>query len=86
MAEIKAEEDYKNNPPPIAYDFKSVDAREHILYMNYNRVEADVDQLIVEVRQEFKKQCQLRNCASTCGICKFSTDSAGLHTLSFDFN
>ena len=63
MAEIKAEEDYKNNPLPIAYDFKSVDARERILYMNYNRVEADVDQLIVEVQQEFKKQCQLRNCA-----------------------
>ena len=31
--------------------------------MNYNRVEADVDQLIVEVQQGFKKQCQLRNCA-----------------------
>ena len=36
-------------------DFKSVDARERILYMNYNRVKADVDQLIVEVQQEFKK-------------------------------
>ena len=44
IAEIKAEEDYKNYPLPIAYDFKSVDARERILYMNYNRVEADVDQ------------------------------------------
>ena len=64
MAEIKAEEeDYKNYPLPIAYDFKSVDARERILYMNYNRVEADVDQLIVEMQQEFEKQCQLRNCA-----------------------
>ena len=63
MAEIKDEEDYKNYPLPIAYDFKSVDARERILYMNYNRVKADVDQLIVEVQQEFKKQCQLRNCA-----------------------
>ena len=56
MAEIKAEEeDYKNYPLPIAYDFKSVDARERILYMNYNRVKADVDQLIVEVQQEFKR-------------------------------
>ena len=63
MAEIKAEEDYKNNPLPIAYDFKSIDARERILYMNYNRVEADVDLLIVEMQQEFEKQCQLRNCA-----------------------
>ena len=56
MAEIKAEEeDYANYPRPIAYDFKSVDARERILYMNYNRVKADVDSLILEVEQEFKK-------------------------------
>ena len=56
MAEIKAEEeDYANYPLPIAYDFKSVDARERILYMNYNRVKADVDSLILEVEQEFKK-------------------------------
>jgi len=47
------EENYKNHPLPIAYDFKSVDARERILYMNYNRVKVDVDQLIVEVQQEF---------------------------------
>ena len=33
----------------------SVDARERILYMNYNRVKADVDSLILEVEQEFKK-------------------------------
>ena len=31
MTEIKAEEDYKNYTLPIAYDFKSVDARERIL-------------------------------------------------------
>ena len=55
MAEIKVEKDYRNYPFPIAYDFKSVDDRERILYMNYNRVKADVDQLIVEVQQEFKK-------------------------------
>ncbi len=56
MSEIKAEEeDYANYPLPIAYDFKSVDARERILYMNYNRVKADVDSLILEVEQEFKK-------------------------------
>jgi hypothetical protein len=56
MAEIKAEEeDYANYPLPIAYDFKSVDARERILYMNYNRVKSDVDSLILEVEQEFKK-------------------------------
>ena len=53
MAELKKEEeDYVNYPLPIAYDFKSVDARERILYMNYNRVKADVDALIKEVEQE----------------------------------
>lgn len=53
MAELKKEEeDYANYPLPIAYDFKSVDARERILYMNYNRVKADVDALIKEVEQE----------------------------------
>ena len=56
MAEIKAEEaDYANYPLPIAYDFKSVDARERVLYLNYNRVKKDVDDLIIEVQQEFKK-------------------------------
>ena len=56
MAELKKEEeDYANYPLPIAYDFKSVDARERILYMNYNRVKTDVDALILEVQQEFKR-------------------------------
>ncbi|MCH5310949.1 MAG: type IV secretory system conjugative DNA transfer family protein [Prevotella sp.] len=56
MAEIKAEEaDYANYPLPIAYDFKSVDAQERVLYLNYNRVKKDVDDLIIEVQQEFKK-------------------------------
>ena len=55
MAEIKAEEeDYANYPLPIAYDFKSVDARERILYMNYNRVKADMNQLIIEIQQKLK--------------------------------
>ncbi len=56
MAEIKAEEeDYKNYELPLAYDFGSVDKRERILYNNYNRVKEDVDALIDEVQQEFKK-------------------------------
>ena len=54
MAELKKEEeDYVNYPLPIAYDFKSVDARERILYHNYNNVKTDVDNLIKEVQQEF---------------------------------
>jgi Holliday junction resolvase RusA-like endonuclease len=56
MAEIKAEEeDYANYPLPIAYDFKSIDARERILYRNYNSVKKDVDDLIKAVQTEFKK-------------------------------
>ena len=56
MAELKKEEeDYANYPLPIAYDFKSTDARERILYMNYNRVKADVDALIKEVQGEFQR-------------------------------
>ena len=54
MEKIKQEESEYQELPKF-YNFKSVDARERILYMNYNRVKADVDQLIVEVQQEFKK-------------------------------
>ena len=38
-----------------SYDFKSIDARERILYRNYNSVKKDVDDLIKAVQTEFKK-------------------------------
>ena len=43
MDEIKAEEaDYKDYPLPIFYNFKSTDAKERILYNNFNRIDQEV--------------------------------------------
>ncbi len=56
MAEIKAEEeDYANHPLPKFYKFPSVDARERILYANFERVNQDVKDMILEIQMEFKK-------------------------------
>ena len=56
MAEIKAEEaDYANHPLPKFYKFPSVDARERILYANFERVNQDVYDMILEIQMEFKK-------------------------------
>ena len=47
MAEINAEEeDYANHPLPKFYKFPSVDARERILYANFERVNQDVKDMI----------------------------------------
>ncbi|MBP5753001.1 MAG: type IV secretory system conjugative DNA transfer family protein [Treponema sp.] len=55
MKEIKAEEDdYKNFQLPIFYKFKSKDARERILYANYERVNKDVNEMIDVVFTEFQ--------------------------------
>ena len=56
MKEIKAEEDdYKNYPLPMPYKFASKHARERILYANFDRVNEDVNELIIEIQQEFKR-------------------------------
>ena len=56
MSEIKAEEaDYANHPLPKFYKFPSVDARERILYANFERVNQDVNDMILEIQMEFKK-------------------------------
>ena len=56
MKEIKAEEDdYKNYPLPMPYKFASKHARERILYANFDRVNDDVNELIIEIQQEFKR-------------------------------
>ena len=56
MNEIKAEEaDYANHPLPKFYTFPSVDARERILYANFERVNQDVKDMILEIQMEFKK-------------------------------
>ena len=55
MDEIKAEEeDYKNYPLPVFYKFPSKDARERILYANYERVNKDVIEMIDAVFTEFQ--------------------------------
>ena len=57
MKAIKAEEDdYKHYPLPMPYKFKSKDARERILYANFYRVNEEVNNMIIEVQQEFKKE------------------------------
>ena len=56
MKAIAAEEaDYKNYPLPMPYKFKSKDARERILYANFYRVNKEVNEMILEVQQEYKK-------------------------------
>ena len=49
------EEDYKNYPLPMPYKFKSKDARERILYANFYRINREVNEMIIEVQQEYKK-------------------------------
>ena len=56
MAAIKAEEDdYKNYPLPIYYNFKSTDAKERILYNNFNRIDQEVKDMIRKIQTEFGK-------------------------------
>ena len=57
MDEIKAEEDdYKNYPIPKFYDFGSVDAKERILYNNFNRIDQEVKDMIRTIQTEFQVQ------------------------------
>lgn len=56
MQEIKAEEeDYKNYPLPVYYNFKSTDAKERILYNNFNRIDQEVKDMIKIIQTEFGK-------------------------------
>ena len=57
MDEIKAEEeDYKNYPLPKFYDFGSIDAKERILYNNFNKIDQEVKDMIKIIQTEFKKK------------------------------
>ena len=59
MDEIKAEEeDYKNYPLPKFYDFGSVDAKERILYNNFNKIDKEVKDMIKVVQREFHKKAE----------------------------
>lgn len=56
MQEIKAEEeDYKNYPLPVYYNFKSTDAKERILYNNFYRIDQEVKDMIKIIQTEFGK-------------------------------
>lgn len=56
MAEIKEEEnDYTNYPLPKFYDFGSVDAKERILYNNFNKIDQEVKDMIKLIQTEFSK-------------------------------
>ena len=56
MDEIKSEEaDYGNYPLPKFYDFGSVDAKERILYNNFNRIDQEVKDMIKRIQTEFHK-------------------------------
>lgn len=57
MEQIKAEEmDYCNYPIPKFYHFDSEDAKERILYANFERVDQEVKDMIKIVQTEFKKE------------------------------
>ncbi len=57
MEQIKAEEtDYCNYPIPKFYHFDSEDAKERILYANFERIDQEVKDMIKIVQTEFKKE------------------------------
>lgn len=56
MDEIKAEEnDYKNYPLPKPYKFKSPDELERVLKDNFQKVDQDIQEMILEIQMEFAK-------------------------------
>lgn len=57
MNKLKAEEaDYENYPIPKYYDFQSEDARERILYTNFERVNREVKEMVKKIQREFVKK------------------------------
>lgn len=55
------EEDYKNFPLPKFYDFGSVDAKERILYNNFNKIDQEVKNMIKVIQRNFIKQRKPNN-------------------------
>lgn len=50
------EADYKNYPIPKYYEFESTDARERVLYANFNRINQEVKEMIGKIQKEFVKK------------------------------
>ena len=57
MEKIKEEEaDYPNYPIPKYYEFESIDARERVLYANFERINQEVKEMIGKIQKEFIKK------------------------------
>lgn len=57
MKELNEEEaDYPNYPIPKYYEFESTDARERVLYANFERINQEVKEMIGKIQKEFIKK------------------------------
>lgn len=57
MEKIKEEEaDYPNYPIPKYYEFESIDARERVLYANFERINQEVKEMVGKIQKEFVKK------------------------------
>lgn len=57
MEKLKEEEkDYQNYPIPKYYEFESIDARERVLYGNFERINQEVKEMIGKIQKEFIKK------------------------------
>lgn len=57
MESINEEEaDYANYPIPKYYEFESTDARERVLYANFNHINQEVKEMIGKIQKEFVKK------------------------------
>lgn len=57
MDKLNEEEaDYPNYPIPKYYEFESTDARERVLYANFERINQEVKEMIGKIQKEFVKK------------------------------
>lgn len=57
MVKLNEEEaDYSNYPIPKYYEFESIDARERVLYANFERINQEVKEMIGKIQKEFVKK------------------------------
>lgn len=57
MVKLNEEEaDYPNYPIPKYYEFESTDARERVLYANFERINQEVKEMIGKIQKEFIKK------------------------------
>lgn len=52
----KEEADYPNYPIPKYYEFESTDARERVLYANFERINQEVKEMVGKIQKEFVKK------------------------------